>query len=526
MANDRRGKAGPKRGGAQRGSAPRGGRKATSDVKRVEGVGLAPIVPIGSNEAAAKRAESEEGLTGWIGPSAGPSQDRVKSYPGMELDPETILSIFREADRGYWLVRYADLWDDIRQRDYQLYSLDRGRRVGITTKRFDVLPSDPKDPIAVGLAAAAQTMVDQIDAFDSATYSLLSANGPGYSMQEPIYRHSTLRFTWNKSVQTLYGLHARELRWVHQRHAFFAWDTDAPHLDLGSDGRVPISSLPHKIFFYQTVGDGISSTRGFLRPATWLHLMKNTSLVSGAIFLKIFGIPPLAAYVPDGKWKDASTRDEIENYLRRYGNGEPSIFPEWMMGKIKADTAALGSGAMDLHMKWCGYLDACLAKAVQGAILQSEASGSGPGSYALGSVHEAKSYDVVMCDAIGTCEHTRSTLLWAWIDLNSDALAKIFNVPPHELFSRIPICARRIDRETTPKERAEIACMFAKGGMKLSKGQLRSEWAFDAPIDDDDAFNGEAVMVSSGGAAVPGADAAGKGVQVDKPDKSAPPTTR
>lgn len=496
-------------------------RFTASSPARLPGVGLLPTTPPAHNPKAAERIESEEGLTDWVGPGAGPSPDRIRSYPGDELSPADVQSIFREADKGFWLVRYADLWDDLRQRDYQIGNLDRGRRVAITTKKFQVHPSDPRDPIAIGLAKAVRAMVDNIDGFDASTYSKLSANGPGYSMEEPIYRYGTLRFTWDNATQSLYGLHPRELRWIHQRHAFFEWSTDAPHIDLGSDGRVPLSSTPHKLFFYRTVGDGISSTRGFERPVAWLHLLGQTSLVAGGIFMRRFGIPQIAAYIPQEKWKDEKFKAEVLSYLQAYGDGDPSIFPHWMKEMIKADPGPVGSGAMDLHMKWRGFIDASMAKSIQGAILQSEASGGGPGSYALGAVHEARSYDVSVCDAIGSCDHTRSTLFRAWIDLNQDALAAILNCKPEDLFARIPLCSRRIDRETTPKERAEIIALFAKGGLKASKSQLRGEYAIDEPVDDDDAFNGEPVAVAAGGAAVPAADAASKGVINPKTDEPA-----
>src|SRR4029077_5202110 len=132
----------------------------------------------------------------------------------------------------------------------------------------------------------------------------------------------------------------------------------------------------------------------------------------------------------------------------------------------------------------------------------------GPGSYALGAVHENRSYDVSVVDSIGKCEKIRSALFWAWIDLNSGGRRRLLGPPPDSLLGCIPKCFRRIDRETTPKERAEIAALFAKGGLAISKAQLRNEYAWDPPDSDDDAFKGEPVTIASGGAAVASADAA------------------
>jgi hypothetical protein len=245
--------------------------------------------------------------------------------------------------------------------------------------------------------------------------------------------------------------------------------------------------------------------------------MKHTSLVSGAIFLKLFGIPSIRAFIKQEAWKDAGLQAEIKRHLQDLGNGVPSTFPDFLRGMIDVQGAPVSAAGVDVHMKWVGFLDACMAKAIQGAVLQMEASGNGPGSYALGAVHENRSYDVSVVDSIGTCEKIRSALFWAWIDLNIDGLARILGAPPDYLLGCIPKCFRRIDRETTPKERAEIAALFAKGGLPISKGQLRNEYAFDPPDDDEDAFKGEPVTIASGGAAVASADAA-DGVKVDKPD--------
>lgn len=473
----------------RRTTAPKA-RRRTASAERVSDVGLPPVAPPAVSDRAIEVANDPEGLTAFLAGGAGPVYDRQRSYAETGLDPATVASIFREADKGYWLNRYADLWDGLRQRDHQVHTLDRGRRVAISTKKFLVHPSDARDPIAVGLATAVRAMVDQIDGFDTAIYSMLSANGPGYALMEPIYQFQTLRFPWNNESQAVYGLHPRELRWVHQRHLYFAWDTDEPHLDLGVDGKLPLSAAPHKLFLYQAIGDGIASARGFMRPATWLHLLGQQSMVAGGIYLRRYGLPALAAYLKPEQLKDAAFKAEIIRWLQAYGDGDPSIFPDWMDGKIRADDVPAASGTVNLHMQWRAFIDACLAKCIEGAVLQSEASGGGPGSYALGSLHEARSYDVSVCDAIGSCEKLRQGLFRAWIDLNGDALGRVFGVPPAELLMRVPLCSRRVDRETTPKERAEILCMFADRGMVGSIGQIRNEYAFDEPTDKDDRFTG------------------------------------
>lgn len=487
---------------------------------RLDDVGLQPTVnPAYSAQAAAEIA-SLEGLQSQVSAGAGPMYDRQRTYPATDLVPAEIYNIFQQADRGNWMVAYGDLNQDLHGRDYQLHTLDRGRRATITTKKIILQASDPSDPVSVGMRNAYEAMIDGIDDFNAGVYSMLSANGPGYSLTEPIWKFGTVRFKWNGSTVPFYGLHPRELKWVHPRHLYFPWDSDAPHINLGSDGMMPLSEAPHKWIWYRALGDGLASTRGYLRPAAWLHLMKNTSLVSGAIALKMFGIPQLAAYLDEAQWKSATVQETVIACLQSYGSGTPTVFPAFLKDKIKAEPGPLISGGVDFHMRWVGFLDACMAKVVEGAVLQTESSSGGPGSYAQSKTHENKSYDVSVCDAVGTCEAIRSQLFRAWAELNATGLAKVFGVPPDEILGRIPTASRRLDREVTPKERAEILCMFLDRGLEGSVNQIRNEYAYDAPADKSDVLHGMAVTIAGDGAAVSPSDAA-DGVKNPKPAPSA-----
>lgn len=467
-------------------------------------IGIPASAPFWVSDEAMRIAASPEALGGSIAAGAGPTYDRYLTYAANQLDPNQIDTIFRQADRGQYLVQYGDLWQLVCQRDYQMFALDRGRRVGITTKRFQINASDTRDEVAGGVRNAVEAMVDGIDAFDTdGVHSMLAANGPGYSLLEVIYEVSTLRFPWKGTTISVQTINPRQLRFVLHKHMYFKWDDDQPYLQIASDGQLPLSVAPYKWIWYKTLGDGIASMRGFFRPCAWLHLLGQTSMVSGAIFLKLFGIPQLAAFINQEKYKDATIKAIVDSCMMSYGNGTPTVMPDWMQGKIEARDGPIGSGSVELHMKWRGFIDTCMAKAIQGASLQIESSGGGPGSYAQAVTHENRSYDVAVVDAVGTCETLRAQLFRNWLKLNAQVLALIFGVHPDDLVSRTPHCSRRIDRETTPKERAEIATMFARGGLELSMRQLRSEYAWDAPDSEADAFKGEPVPIQKGGAAVP-----------------------
>lgn len=475
------------------------------------------------SDRARQDVQSDEVLTGWLSAGAGPSVDRTQSYVGHQLDPNRVDQIFKSADQGQYLVTYADLWQEVKRRDYQIFTQDRGRRVGIVTKRLMVDASDPTDPVAVGLRNAVEAMIDGIDSFDTETvYQMLDANGVGWSTQEIIYERSTLRFPWGGSSHAVLTTNPRQTRYVHPKHSKFKWDDDRPLLNLGGDGDIALADRPAKWIYYRAMGGDIAATRGFFRPAAWLHLMGQTSMVSGAIMLKLYGIPHIAAYIEEAKYKDPAIKAVVDACLQSQGDGQPTVFPAWMKDRVSLTPSPLSGGGVDVHMKWKGFLDASIAKCVSGAVLMTETSGSGAGSYAQASVHEARSYDVQVCDSIGSCQTLRAQLVANWIELNAEALAGIFGVPPDALLARVPRLARRIDRETSPRERAEILCMFADRGVPGSIRQLRTEYAYDGPDDDADAFRGLAVQVRAG-AAVISPDEAARGVDNPKPEAATQP---
>jgi phage gp29-like protein len=218
-------------------------------------VGLRPMQAPYVSEKAVREAQSTEALQGWIAGTAGPIHDRYRSHISRELDPETVESVFRQADRGQYLVQYGDLWQELLERDYQLFSLDRGRRAGITTKRFQISASDARDEVSAGVRNAVEAMVGGIDAFDTdGVYSMLSANGPGYSLVEVIYEFSVIHFPWGGKTIAVETLNPRQLRYVHQKHLWFGWDTDQPYLNQGGDGQLPLAVAPFKWLWYRALG--------------------------------------------------------------------------------------------------------------------------------------------------------------------------------------------------------------------------------------------------------------------------------
>jgi phage gp29-like protein len=486
------------------------------------GVGIQnPTFPT-RNVRTEQRLESarEDVLEGRIAVNAGPYSDRVSTYPGSHLDPTKIDRIFRSADFGVAIYEYADLCAQMRQRDAHLMGIDRQRRQSVANKPFLLWPRHDNDPLAVGMAHALRAAVDGIDAFPSATYSALSKNCDGWSLNEIIWKPGKLRFqlpdgNGGGPMVTVPGIWPRAIHWVHAKHTQFTNDSsDEPLLDLGPDGSI---ALPRSKFVYtMTPGDGIACARGYSRAVVWMHFFKHADFRDWNVFLHLYGIPFLQGKIERPMWNDPQMRAVLEQALMAYGKGEQApILPNGLSVEVH-DPVSLG-GAGDAHKSLFGICNAEQSKAVQGETLTTEPGESG--SYKLGNVHQDSQHEVTVGDALSTASDYRRDLLLAIIEENADEFAKVFNVKPDELVLGLARCGFRTDREWSPEQRMNIYAAATKQGIEVSESQVRNEMQLDRPTSPNDIVRGEAVVVPNGGAAV-GSTEASDGVRIDKQDSS------
>ena len=286
---------------------------------RFSGVGLrTPDFPF-TNQRAQALVGKPEALEGRIAIGAGPMLDRYSSYPATQLDPLKIESILREADLGV-VYRYADMCKQVLERDAHLVGIDRGRRQSVANKPFLIQPKNDT-PLAKALTYFMREAIDGIDGFPDSIYQLQSANCVGYSASEIVWARGRVRFPGPRGMVTLRGLFPRSLQSVHGKHFQFKQDSDEPLLDLGTDGAIHLPR--HKFIFHRCAGDGIASTRGYIRSVVWLHFLKHCSLRDWAVFLHLYGIPQLYGHVDRGLWQDANMRRVLEQALIAYARATP-----------------------------------------------------------------------------------------------------------------------------------------------------------------------------------------------------------
>ncbi len=478
---------------------------------RLPGVGIPGVQYPLINPKTEERVSGREGLESSITVGAGPTVDRQSTYAATNLSPLAIQSILQSADQAV-VLRYADLDQQVRQRDSHLFGIDRQRRGSVANKPFLLLPKDDS-PLAKGLRDFTQSFVHEIDGLPSAFYEILTANSLGYGALENIFAPGRVRSPWNGSRVVVEGLWPRQLRWVHGKHFQFTYQGDRPLLDLGNDGAIRLPK--YKFIYHQVMGEGIAAGRGYMRPVIWPHFFKHCGWRDFAIFLHLYGIPQLWGEIDRGLFNNPVMRSVLELALIAYGSGSSApILPTGM--KINAAPGPLSSGAADAHAKMIGLCNAEESKAVLGEQLTIEVGESG--SYKLGEVHADSKHEVVVGDAISLCSNLRTDLIRATIELNLQAIAKAFAVPPDEILAAIPLCAFQLDRETSPLQWMTMAEIAARIGVPLSIRQIREKNNFNRPADEADRLVGPPVTIPADGAVV-GANVAGAGVSNPKPQQ-------
>lgn len=485
----------------------------SSTAPRIDGIGIARQAPYPPATPQQERiATSTEALRGRISYGAGPQHTRYSTYPAVGLSPQTVQSILRDADLGI-VYRWADLNEQVLERDGHLRSVDRGRRVEVSGKPFRVAPVTDT-PIAQVLAKFVRAVVDQIDSFERSVYSMLGANAVGFSLSEIVWEQGKVRFPGVDGVPvTVDGLFPRQLDWVHPKHLVFDRDTDEPMLNIGSGGA--LSFPKHKFVFHGSAGDGFFERRGYMRSVIWLHLFKQHCIRDWAIFGSLFGIPNIVARYPRGVIEPTEARAIYETLLTDFGQGKPIIAPDDIDVTVTPGPAGTGNAAQQGMIGWC---NAEISKAVQGETLTTELSQTG--SYNIGDVHADTKHAIIRDDARGLAGDLRSDLFKSIVELNLDALARLTGASPEDVRAAVPVPSWRIERETSPLQRAQIIVALAGIGLKMSPDQVYEEFGFDPPPPETDPLPGAPVQVADGGKVV-GAVEAGAGV--DNP-KDAPPS--
>jgi len=319
------------------------------------------------------RAPGREPRPSW------PAVDSYSSRPGYGLTSERVWAAYRAAEQGA-PARQCDMFEDVIENDGHLRGQYLARVKAVAERPVLTLPGGD-DALSV---KAAELLGDALEAanFDHLLWHLMDAQFYGYSAAAPKWEYLADK---HAIVPTWF--------WIAPHRRFAVDDTDALRL-ITERNPYPGDELVQGEWmvahpFHRKIVRG-----GLMRTITWWALFKRLSARDWMIFAEKFGLPLVLGYYKDAEAGDPN-RIALEQAVKDIGADGAAVLSE--ATRIQIETIATRSGSVDsLHPAVIALCNAEISKLVTGATLSVETGG--PGSFALGKVHENRSLSLTEGD--------------------------------------------------------------------------------------------------------------------------------
>ncbi len=384
--------------------------------------------------------------------------DVYSDRPGYGLTPERVFRIFRDAEQGY-VTTQCNLFEDILENDGHLQGLVSNRIETLAGKEWLVKSGDPLDDVSKLAAEVLQKAMKRANTFQLIEHQL-QAFWIGWAASEPVWQ-----FVDGWWVPTWF---------VNMPGQRFCFPSDTDELRLTStQNPYPGEALgPH--WMVNMTRHRRLARGGAARCATWWTVFKRMSVRDWIVFAEKFGIP-----IPIGVYNERAgdeSRKVVEQAVIDIGEAGQAVMSE-LCKIVFAEVPMRGGDASALHPSIVALCNAELSKLITGATLTSESGG--PGSFALGKVHENRGIALLVYDAMRLKNTFRQTIGRDFMRLNG-----MTGRPEPEL-------ELQVLPETDPLTRVKVASILANElGMELDEMQLRQEFKFRAPVSPESAVGG------------------------------------
>lgn len=322
-------------------------------------------------------------------------RDRWSGYPSSGLTPQTLATIFKEADAGD-VYRQAELFEEMEEKDTHLFSQLQTRKNAVLGLEYAVAPYS-KSPEDKKIAKFINDVFYSLDDFDDALLDMLDSIGKGFSLMEILWDVT-------KSEVGVSGL-----QWIHQKRSLFyernngVWDKsyEMPRIMTEAEPVNGEIMPPFKLVYHRyKARSGYDTRAGVLRVCAWMYLFKNYAVKDWVAFAEVFGMP-----VRVGKYDaSASTEDKaaLISAIRSLGSDAAGIISK--NTEIEFVETVKNTGTNNLFETLAMFCDKETSKAILGQTLTSQEGSSG--SYSLGQVHNQVRHDLIQAD----CEALSKTL--------------------------------------------------------------------------------------------------------------------
>jgi phage gp29-like protein len=425
---------------AQSASAP-----SSTRASRPDTLGTVHPLPLPRRPASRRQAEPWEDF------------DLFSTHPGDSATPQTVVSVFRQAEAGY-LGRQADLFEDLIENDGHLRSLMESRIAAVAGKDWSIQPGAQN--------AASIRVAEQLEEW----------------LRDSLNFHE---FLAHQLTAPYYGYAASEIDWeIWKGRAYPAWFSNVSHqrftLDPFGELRLVTKAAEDKGVELLPGKWAISKMRhrtlaraGLMRTASWWAVFKRMSVRDWIIFAEKFGIPTVTGYYEQQAGPDAKAA--LKQAVQDIGEGGYAILAE--ATRIQVDAAQRTGDASGLHP---GVVELCnseISKLINGATQNVETGTSG--SYAQAKVHQARAFGLEMADATRLSHVFRQHVGVPFVEFNGfkGAMAPRLHIS--------------VVQEMDPETRVRVASVYCNElGGEIDRSQVLAELGFKLPARPENALRG------------------------------------
>lgn len=311
------------------------------------------------------------------------------------LTPSALVAIFNEAEQGS-IVRQAELWEDMEERDGHLGAEMGKRQRAILTVDWTIEPPINASAEEKAWAEELDEIVRGIEIMDDLFNGMATGIGRGFACIE------------------FDGWELSERIWVPKAACFrpqtwFHLDKPTRSQILlrtpGTQGEAlaPFGWIVHK----HLAKPGYLARGSMMRQLAWPFLWKNYSVGDLLEFLEIYGLPLRVGTYPANATE--AERATLLKAVVNIGHDAAGIIPEGMLIDFK-EAAKSGSGN-DPFMGLIDWCEKTESKVILGGTLTSQADGKSS-TNALGTVHEEVRHDILVADTRHFAKTLREQLLY------------------------------------------------------------------------------------------------------------------
>ena len=401
--------------------------------------------------------------------AAAPILDTWREYVTAGLTPETLATVFKEADAGD-VRRQAQLYEQMEEKDGHLFGEIGKRRNAVLDIEFKVRPVS-EDTRDVKVAEFVGEFFDNMADYDDMLVALQDGVGKGFS---------ALEIGWDVSEgQAL----PASFNFIEQKRFMFTDTTGYLRrypLLLTDDNLMGVEIPAWKILFHRYGGKSGHPTRsGIHRVCAWWFLFKNYSIKDWVVFCEVYGMPLRLGKYDSGASED--DKDALITAISSLGSDAAGIISKSTEIEFIEGSKGKVSGELYEHLATFGNRE--MSKAILGQTLTAEAGDKG--SYALGKTHNEVRLDLAKADTRADAATIRHQVIRPIVGFNFGWDTPI---PGYE-----PVW----EEAENLKEKAEWITSLLENNVEMPVSFVRKEFNIPAPERDEPVVGGQQTVTKA-----------------------------